>query len=107
MIDDQNPYRAPTSALTNTVNLRTAELAGKGRRFGTLLLDYVCYILCAAVLGAFVGLAFGEEGVAAMERIPDILLGVIVMLTYYVFFEGVGVHGPLLLLGRDDSRKAA
>jgi uncharacterized RDD family membrane protein YckC len=68
--------------------------ASKGRRFGTLLVDYVVFLVISFCIGAFVALAFGEVGIKALQRVPDTLLGCIILSGYYIFFEGVFARTP-------------
>jgi uncharacterized RDD family membrane protein YckC len=92
----QNPYSASSTAVLSTEEVSTGELnlAGNGRRFGTLIVDYIGYILLAFVIGILVALIFGEEGVQALEKIPDLILGVPILFLYYVFFESLWGRTP-------------
>jgi uncharacterized RDD family membrane protein YckC len=82
-----NPYRAPASTVADVEIPLEVVPANRGRRFATLLIDYVCFIMLSAMIGAVVGLIWGEDGIAALERLPSYLLGVIMMLLYYIPFE--------------------
>ncbi|SHL58227.1 RDD family protein [Rhodanobacter sp. OK091] len=100
MTNEFNPYMPPDSALTESVAEQRRELAGNWRRFGTWLIDYVCLVLVMALFGALVGLLFGQAGVAALRRVPDFMLGLMLMLAYYCFFEGIWARTPgKLVLG--------
>jgi uncharacterized RDD family membrane protein YckC len=100
MTDEANPYRPPSSKLEidEAVEPRPIELASKGRRLGTFLVDYACFIVCAFCLGLAVALALGDEGITALQQIPDIVLGSVMIFTYYVFFEGIWARTPGKLL---------
>jgi uncharacterized RDD family membrane protein YckC len=58
------------------------------------MVDYACFMACGAILGILIGLVFGERGIVALERMPDIVLGAVLMLGYYAFFEGVWARTP-------------
>jgi uncharacterized RDD family membrane protein YckC len=61
---------------------------------GTLLIDYVIFVACSALIGAGIGAIFGEEGVAMIQSVPEILLGSAMLVCYYVLFEGVWARTP-------------
>jgi hypothetical protein len=63
--------------------------AGKGRRFGTVLVDYAGFFVSSFLLGTVVVLLFGERGAQVLEATPDLLLGGILVFAYYLFFEGI------------------
>ncbi|GGY18966.1 hypothetical protein GCM10008098_08900 [Rhodanobacter panaciterrae] len=95
-----NPYSVPDSALTETVVNQRREVAGKWRRFGTWLIDYICFLLLSMLFGVVVGLLFGSAGLEALKKIPNIVLGLILLLGYYCFFEGIWARTPgKLVLG--------
>jgi uncharacterized RDD family membrane protein YckC len=94
MAQELNPYTPPLSNVVSENQAQRLEPAGKGRRFGTVLVDYACFTACGAIVGIFIGLVFGEQGIAVLQRIPDILLGAIVILFYYAFFEGIWARTP-------------
>lgn len=94
MTAEPNPYQAPASDLGLDEPASTLESAGKGRRFGTLVIDYLCYFVCSLVLGIFVGIFFGEAGLAVFEGISGFLIGLLMLTSYYVFFEGLWGRTP-------------
>jgi uncharacterized RDD family membrane protein YckC len=63
------------------------ESVGRGRRFANLLIDYVCFFILSALLGVVVVMVWGDAGLAALERIPDFVLGIVVMCAYYIPLE--------------------
>lgn len=92
---DENPYQPPLSkALLVADDVVVWEHAEKWRRFGTLVVDYVGFLLLSMLVGVVLAIAFGEAGVATLERLPDIVLGLILMTSYYVFFEGIWARTP-------------
>lgn len=84
-METENPYQVGAAALAMPAEPYTGELAGKGRRFGTMLVDQVTYYLLCAVIFAIVIAMLGEQSVdgakAYLVSIPAFLL-------YYVGFEG-------------------
>lgn len=100
-----NPYLAPRS----NVDSAPAEAApppkalvaaGKWRRLGTFVVDYFCFMVFGFVVGIGITLVFGPAGVRALQRIPEIVLGALLMFTYYMLFEGTWGRTPgKLLLG--------
>lgn len=94
MSEATNPYRPPSSDVATIEEACSTESAGKWRRFGTLLIDYACFVGCAFVIGVMIALVFGEAGIASMQRIPDIVFGSVLMLAYYTFFEGIWGRTP-------------
>jgi uncharacterized RDD family membrane protein YckC len=94
MTQEENPYRPPESNVSDSGTSYPINLAGKGRRLGTLLIDYVGIALVGFGVGLIAVLFFGEEGLQAIERTPDIVLGLPIVTLYYIFFEGVWGRTP-------------
>jgi uncharacterized RDD family membrane protein YckC len=94
MSADPNPYRPPSADLGTAAEPADAPLAGKGRRFGTLIVDYIGFYLLSMVIGIATGLIFGHRGIAFITAIPQLLVGVIVILAYYIVFEGAWGRTP-------------
>jgi uncharacterized RDD family membrane protein YckC len=92
--EQRNPYAAPKAPVAEYEERREIEPVSKGVRFGEFVVDYIGFFLFAVVVGAFIGAIFGEAGVAALQSIPDILLGVSFMFVYYGFFEGIWARSP-------------
>lgn len=100
MTTEVNPYSAPDSALNESVPRQPRERASNWRRLGTWVIDYICLILVVVVFAVLVEVVFGPAGTEMLSKIPDFLLGVILMLAYYCFFEGIWARTPgKLLLG--------
>lgn len=89
-----NPYTPPKSNLEVIEEAWPITPAGKGRRFGTLIADYACYLALSVCLGAIIGFVFGEKGIKVLESIPDMLLGAILIVVYYVCFEATIARTP-------------
>lgn len=90
-----NPFLPPVSEVADpaVASLALAP-ASKGRRFGTFVVDYVCFLLLAIVLGVVLGLVFGQAAVDALDKIPNIVVGVPLLVGYYCFFEGIWSRTP-------------
>jgi uncharacterized RDD family membrane protein YckC len=93
MSEQINPYLAPTAALDESRPIEEMRHASKGLRFGTLLIDYVGYIMLAFVSGIIAALI----GPAALEGIQfgnGYIFAWSLYLGYYVFFEGIWGQTP-------------
>jgi len=96
--EPRNPYRPPGTEVEQAADERNRPLAGKGRRLGTLVVDYAGFYLLSACIGIVVALAFGEAGLAVIDRLPNLVVGVVIMSAYYAFFEGLWGRTPGKLL---------
>ena len=94
MTENPNPYAPPQSDASASETSRAIVPASKGRRFGTLLVDYVVFMLLSFGIGVVVAILFGDRGVKAMQSIPDFALGLLILSSYYVFFEGIWARTP-------------
>lgn len=94
MTESLNPYSPPRAEVASVEALRPTIEAGKGRRLGTLLVDYALFLLCSFMIGIGVVLIFGDAGLEALEAIPDFLLGLLIMSSYYIVFEGFWARTP-------------
>jgi len=94
MIDTPNPYSPPQSEVELSESVRPWVAAGKGRRFGTFVVDYVLFMVLAFCVGALVGLLFGDAGVRALQSVPDFLLAILILSAYYIFFEALWARTP-------------
>lgn len=98
MADNSNPYQAPSSQLAEPAATELGEIAGKGRRFGTFVVDYFGCTFSGAFLGALIGLTLGEQGVTLLDGSGGFVLGLLVFVAYYIFFEGLWARTPGKLL---------
>ena len=94
MTNETNPYLPPKSEILLGERNRAIVPAGRGRRFGTLLVDYACFFVLAFCVGLLVALTSGEAGSNVLQKVPDIVFGGIVVLIYYTFFEGIWARTP-------------
>ena len=84
-MESQNPYAVGDAVVASPPEHFTGEIAGKGRRFGTMLVDAVLYYLLCGVLGVIVILTLGEEAVQGGKAY---LISIPAFLVYYAAFEG-------------------
>jgi uncharacterized RDD family membrane protein YckC len=91
---ERNRYAPPRSNVDATAPPCPAVFASKGRRFGTLVVDYVAYLLSCVLLGGLIGIIFGQRGMQLISAVPDFVLGLVLMVAYYVFFEGLWARTP-------------
>lgn len=94
METERNRYAPPGSNVDATTPPGPTVFASKGRRFGTLVVDYIGYFLSAALFGVLIGIIFGQRGTQFVRAVPDFVLGLVLMLAYYVFFEGLWARTP-------------
>jgi uncharacterized RDD family membrane protein YckC len=96
MSPETNPYAPPAS------NVGGAEIepdrpivaAGKGRRFGTFVVDYVCFLVVIFFLGVTAVIVAGETALDGLDNGLDTLVATLLMALYYIFFEGIWGRTP-------------
>lgn len=95
MTQDLNPYRPPTAEVEMApVAAEGRALAGKGRRFLTLLVDQVGYYTFSFVLGIVLALAGAGQAIQGMNKLQEILFGAVALSVYYLFFESLWGRTP-------------
>lgn len=94
MEQERNPYEPPKAPVDRYEERREVEPVSKGIRFGEFVVDYILFFLFSVLVGALIGLLFGDAGVAAVTAVPDFLLGTAFMFAYYSFFEGIWARSP-------------
>jgi uncharacterized RDD family membrane protein YckC len=92
--DPTNPYLPPKGIVTAPDDRRAIIPASRGRRFGTFIVDYVCFLGVSAGIGILLVLLRGETAMAEIEQIPDFLFGIVIMSAYYIFFESLWGRTP-------------
>lgn len=100
MTAELNPYQSPASNVVTPEDTSKFEPAGNGRRLGTFIVDYLCFLLCLVLLWVGLALVFGEEGIDTLSGIPDRLLALFGYFFYYLFFESVWARTPAKLIFR-------
>lgn len=89
-----NPYQPPQSNVEGAGAAGDLVDAGKGRRFGTLVIDYIGFMVWAFIVGIILGLVFGERWAEALQAVPDFVFGAAVLFVYYAFFETLWARTP-------------
>jgi uncharacterized RDD family membrane protein YckC len=88
-----NPYQPPRSNVAMPDEPRDLELAGKGRRLGTFVVDYLGMIFLIGLLAGVAVVIFGDAVLVAIEETSD-LAALPFMFLYYGFFEGIWGRTP-------------
>jgi uncharacterized RDD family membrane protein YckC len=86
-----NRYQPPQSEVTDAEAEHLAiEPASRLRRFATFVIDYICFVVLAAIVGFFAVLVAGEDALTWLD-VPfgDMLFGVALMVAYYIPMESV------------------
>jgi uncharacterized RDD family membrane protein YckC len=96
--DNFNPYQAPKANLEMIEPPGEIVPVGKGKRFATYLIDYLCIYATIFIFGFLVTLIFGQAGLNAVLAINDIVLSLTFYFVYYVFFEGIWARTPAKLI---------
>ncbi len=83
---DTNPFRSPLATASDDEAQPlhvpiTEALASRGRRFANLLLDQVFAYLAGILLGIAAVMLGAEK---TLQSIPDFLLGIFIMLVYFI-----------------------
>lgn len=88
---ENSPYQTPQSAIESLANPDAVEVipAGKWVRFFNYLIDYAGMMVLAFTVAVALGLLLGEEGIAYLDRIPNILFGMLLTLVYYLPLESL------------------
>ena len=93
MTTPDNPYAVPNSNLTGPESPIEVKPVGGGRRLANLAIDYATYLIFSVIIGAILGIVttiiWGDKGIQYIQNIPSFLLGVPILIGYYLFFEGL------------------
>ena len=93
MSTEFNPYRAPQAAVDLPADQHEpAEIASKGRRFGTLVVDYLGYFAASFVIG--IVMAALHLHLPRGSELFNFAFGMVVLVTYYLVFEGFWGRTP-------------
>ncbi len=88
METDKSPYAPPGSDIESAVLDSIAIVpAGKWLRLFNYLIDYVGRYLLVIVVLIVIGLFFGEAAIDYFDSVPGLLLGIALMLLYYLPLE--------------------
>jgi uncharacterized RDD family membrane protein YckC len=92
--EQYNPYSPPKARVDGGDEPRELNVAGKGRRFGTFLIDYLISSVFVFVVTFVLALTLGESAITALEGVPGLLVGLPLMFAYYVGFESLWGRTP-------------
>ncbi|MEM0896899.1 MAG: RDD family protein [Verrucomicrobiota bacterium] len=85
-----NPYEAPKA---EAKPLESASgfppMAGAGRRFLNLIIDYAAQLAFAFLIFFGLGLGIGEGAIEWIDTVPDFVFGFALATIYYSLFEGI------------------
>jgi uncharacterized RDD family membrane protein YckC len=94
---DENPYDPPPAPIGMRKQFRQLEIAGKGRRFGTFIIDQFISFILLFILDIFIGVFIGIMGAADRVNdfsVPIFLINIMASLSYYAIFEGLFARTP-------------
>lgn len=95
MSETVNHYQPPVADVEPIASSSNQELASRGRRFGTLVVDLVGYVLLSFMVGFILAMVFGPIAIqAVLGQVPDFVFGWGVFFAYYCFFEGIWGRTP-------------
>ena len=94
MNEPVNPYQPPSTDVGTAAYVDSLEPAGRGRRFLTYLIDYVCFLVLVTVVAVIIGLALGEAGVEMLQGPMQYVVSFAVFFGYYLVFEGLLARTP-------------
>jgi uncharacterized RDD family membrane protein YckC len=89
MLEPSHRYSPPQAEVKDIVSATEGELAGRWQRFFNFVIDYLCFVGLAFIIGFVVAVAGGDAGLQLMRSIPDLVFGVALMAVYYIVLEGV------------------
>jgi uncharacterized RDD family membrane protein YckC len=93
--DDHNPYLPPRARVDESEAPRTLERAGRGRRFGTFIIDYIVTNAIVFAATFMLVLSIGPRAAEWFAGLGSRLFFVIVLtIGYYAFFEGFWARTP-------------
>lgn len=91
---DTNMAVAQNPAMANVLDEPTTVLASRGRRFGTFLIDYFCYIVVCVLVGVVLGLLLGSRAAALFAGGVGYIFAFAVFFGFYGVFEGLWGRTP-------------
>jgi len=90
---ESNPYDPPRAPIGIRSEPNHFEVAGNWRRFGTYIIDLICYFVVMFGVGIIIGVLYGADGAEQLGLIVN-LISFLVLVGYYVFFEGLFGRTP-------------
>ncbi|HEY0062282.1 MAG TPA: RDD family protein [Telluria sp.] len=93
MSEQFNPYMAPAAFTEPPAVAEQMRKASNGLRFGTFIIDYVCFGAVAFVCGIAAAIA-GPAATELIQTWNGNLFGWVVYIVYFVFFESIWGRTP-------------
>jgi len=93
-INPENPYQAPQAVTYQASANRELVLVSGWRRFGTYLIDVVCNYVVMIILVMALVLVLGQSSIELLDGLAGNLIGVVLMVIYYIGFELVFARTP-------------
>jgi len=89
MNDPLNPYSPPSGQQHQPVDSVPSAVvpAGQGARFANFIIDYIVQFAFGLAFGFAAVEIGGEAGLAFIESVPGLLIGIPVLLAYYFVLE--------------------
>lgn len=90
MSEPWNPYASPSAQHhpSDQLDVRQPVVpAAQWARFSNLVIDQLALFAISFVFGIVVAVVGGEQGVAMLDGIPGLLIGIPILLFYYFVFE--------------------
>jgi uncharacterized RDD family membrane protein YckC len=82
-----NPYATPKSNTVVAEQILEPVPASKGARFLNLIIDYIMQVVVIIVFTAIALAVGGDKAMGTLDDIPDLLLGIVAMFSYYIVME--------------------
>ena len=94
-----NPYRPPTAEVELAPDPAAQRpVAGKGRRFATLLVDYAGFMTLSFIVTGLLLYLFQLRAAFLFKGVWSYVYGSVVICVYYMFFEGLWGRTPAKML---------
>ncbi len=88
MEENNSPYQAPQSQVAMEQQPGGQPVpANRWLRLANFVIDYIGFFALALLIGIVAGMIGGEQVLDSLEGIPDFLIGMVIMLFYYVPLE--------------------
>lgn len=94
MSQPDSPYRTPDSALVPPEPARPLVQASRGRRLGTLVIDYLMFQFFRVLIVFGLSLFLSDKTVGTWVVPHAALFEIGLLFAYYAFFEGVWSRTP-------------
>ena len=88
-LNQPTPYTPPNSDVEQNRETDALEVIPVSRwlRLANYIIDYIGMVILVVILMVLQSIIMGEESLATIEKIPDFLLGIILIFIYYLPLE--------------------